>query len=212
MATERTLAHTLSYDFVKFDRTTGERVYRLQHHQPAQHLSVNSRFFLRGIAQFDGSKRRSLSDLPRILRARAWNRGAPRLRFCLRKRRTTSVRSHDPRALLQGLLPGTLVVSRREQPAALEPREHGEGVFRSGGHVVPGSIINTPGERLCTTRELPFATAVRSRVGMVPDMVSELRLERIPHACVRAQPTSVDDAPRSGRPRSAQATRPRRRG
>jgi len=57
------LAHTLSYDFVKFDRTTGERVYRLHIINLRNTYQFNSRFFLRGIAQFDSSKRRILSDL-----------------------------------------------------------------------------------------------------------------------------------------------------
>jgi hypothetical protein len=56
------LAHNLSYDFVKFDRTTGEHVYRLHIVNLRNTYQFNSRFFLRAIAQFDSSKRRVLGD------------------------------------------------------------------------------------------------------------------------------------------------------
>jgi hypothetical protein len=56
------LAHNLSYDFVSFDRTTGENVYRLHIVNLRNTYQFNARFFLRGIAQFDSSKRRVLGD------------------------------------------------------------------------------------------------------------------------------------------------------
>jgi hypothetical protein len=56
------LAHNLSYDFVKFDRATGEQVYRLHIVNLRNTYQFNSRFFLRAIAQFDSSKRRVLGD------------------------------------------------------------------------------------------------------------------------------------------------------
>jgi hypothetical protein len=56
------LAHNLSYDFVDFDRATGEKVYSLHVVNLRNTYQFNSRFFLRGIAQFDSSKRRVLGD------------------------------------------------------------------------------------------------------------------------------------------------------
>jgi len=56
------LAHNLSYDFVKFDRTTGEQVYAVHIVNLRNTYQFNSRFFLRAIAQFDSSKRRVLGD------------------------------------------------------------------------------------------------------------------------------------------------------
>jgi hypothetical protein len=56
------LAHNLSYDFVNFDRSTGEKVYSLHIVNLRNTYQFNPRFFLRGIAQFDSSKRRVLGD------------------------------------------------------------------------------------------------------------------------------------------------------
>jgi len=56
------LAHNLSYNFVKFDRTTGEQVYQVHIVNLRNTYQFNSRFFLRAIAQFDSSKRRVLGD------------------------------------------------------------------------------------------------------------------------------------------------------
>jgi hypothetical protein len=56
------LAHNLSYDFVKFNRTTGEQVYKVHIINLRNTYQFNSRFFLRAIAQFDSSKRRVLGD------------------------------------------------------------------------------------------------------------------------------------------------------
>jgi len=56
------LAHNLSYNFVKFDRTTGEKVYSVHIVNLRNTYQFNSRFFLRGIAQFDSMRRRLLGD------------------------------------------------------------------------------------------------------------------------------------------------------
>jgi hypothetical protein len=56
------LAHNLSYDFVKFDRTAGEQVYAVHVVNLRNTYQFNSRFFLRGIAQFDSMRRRLLGD------------------------------------------------------------------------------------------------------------------------------------------------------
>ena len=57
------LAHNLSYDYVKFDRTAGEPVYRLHIVNLRNTYQFSPRFFLRGIVQFDSSKRRILGDV-----------------------------------------------------------------------------------------------------------------------------------------------------
>ena len=56
------LAHRLSYDYVNFDRTAGDNVYSLHIVNLRNTYQFNPRFFLRGIAQFDSSKRRLLGD------------------------------------------------------------------------------------------------------------------------------------------------------
>lgn len=56
------LAHNLSYDFVRFDRTTGANVYSLHVINLKNTYQFNARFFLRAIAQFDSSKRQVLGD------------------------------------------------------------------------------------------------------------------------------------------------------
>ena len=56
------LAHNLSYDFVRFDRTTGDKVYSLHIVNLKNTYQFTPRFFLRAIAQFDGAKRRVLGD------------------------------------------------------------------------------------------------------------------------------------------------------
>ena len=56
------LAHRLSYDYVNFDRTAGDNVYSLHIVNLRNTYQFNPRFFLRGIAQFDSSKRRVLGD------------------------------------------------------------------------------------------------------------------------------------------------------
>jgi len=57
------LAHNLSYDYVKFDRTAGGPVYRLHIVNLRNTYQFSPRFFLRGIVQFDSSKRRILGDV-----------------------------------------------------------------------------------------------------------------------------------------------------
>jgi hypothetical protein len=57
------LAHNLSYDYVKFDRPTGEPVYRLHIVNLRNTYQFSPRFFVRGIVQFDSSKRRILGDV-----------------------------------------------------------------------------------------------------------------------------------------------------
>ena len=56
------LTHNLSYDFVRFDRSTGEQVYNVHIVNLRNTYQFSPRFFLRGIAQFDSSKRRVLGD------------------------------------------------------------------------------------------------------------------------------------------------------
>jgi hypothetical protein len=47
---------------VKFDRTTGEKVYSVHIVNLRNTYQFNSRFFLRGIAQLDSMRRRLLGD------------------------------------------------------------------------------------------------------------------------------------------------------
>ena len=56
------LAHNLSYDYVKFNRAAGDRVYTLHVVNLRNTYQFNSRFFLRAIAQFDSLKRQVLGD------------------------------------------------------------------------------------------------------------------------------------------------------
>jgi hypothetical protein len=56
------LAHNLSYNFVKFERTSGEKVYSLHIVNLRNTYQFTPRFFLRAIAQFDSLKRRVLGD------------------------------------------------------------------------------------------------------------------------------------------------------
>ena len=56
------LAHSLNYDYVKFNRTTSETVYTVHVVNLRNTYQFNSKFFLRAIAQYDSSKRRVLGD------------------------------------------------------------------------------------------------------------------------------------------------------
>ena len=56
------LAHSLNYDYVQFNRTTGEHVYTVHVVNLKNTYQFNSKFFLRAVAQYDSSKRRVLGD------------------------------------------------------------------------------------------------------------------------------------------------------
>jgi hypothetical protein len=56
------LAHNLSYNFVKFERSTGEKVFAVHIVNLRNTYQFTPRFFIRGIAQFDSAKHRVLGD------------------------------------------------------------------------------------------------------------------------------------------------------
>ena len=56
------LAHNLSYDFVKFERATGENVFTVHILNLRNTYQFTPRFFVRAIAQFDSAKHRVLGD------------------------------------------------------------------------------------------------------------------------------------------------------
>ena len=56
------LAHNLSYDFVRFERSTGEKVFTVHIVNLRNTYQFTSRFFIRAIAQFDSAKHRVLGD------------------------------------------------------------------------------------------------------------------------------------------------------
>jgi hypothetical protein len=56
------LAHNLSYNFVKFERSTGEKVFTVHIVNLRNTYQFTPRFFIRGIAQFDSAKHRVLGD------------------------------------------------------------------------------------------------------------------------------------------------------
>jgi len=56
------LAHNLSYDFVRFERSTGEKVFTVHIVNLRNTYQFTPRFFIRAIAQFDSAKRRVLGD------------------------------------------------------------------------------------------------------------------------------------------------------
>jgi hypothetical protein len=57
------LNHNLQYNFVKFDRVTGERVFDVHIVNLRNTYQFNPQFLLRAIAQYDSSRRRVLADL-----------------------------------------------------------------------------------------------------------------------------------------------------
>jgi uncharacterized protein DUF5916 len=56
------LAHNLSYNFVKFERSTGEKVFAVHIVNLRNTYQFTPRFFIRGIVQFDSAKHRVLGD------------------------------------------------------------------------------------------------------------------------------------------------------
>ena len=56
------LAHTLSYNFVKFERSSGEKVFSVHIVNLRNTYQFTPRFFIRAIAQFDSAKHRVLGD------------------------------------------------------------------------------------------------------------------------------------------------------
>jgi uncharacterized protein DUF5916/cellulose/xylan binding protein with CBM9 domain len=56
------LAHNLSYDFVRFERSTGEKVFTVHIVNLRNTYQFTPRFFIRAIAQFDSEKHRVLGD------------------------------------------------------------------------------------------------------------------------------------------------------
>jgi hypothetical protein len=57
------LSHNLSYNFVAFDRLTGEQVFDVHVVNLRTTYQFTPRFLLRGIAQYDSARRRVLADL-----------------------------------------------------------------------------------------------------------------------------------------------------
>jgi hypothetical protein len=57
------LNHNLQYNFVRFDRDTGERVFDVHIVNLRNTYQFNPQFLLRAIAQYDSSRRRMLADL-----------------------------------------------------------------------------------------------------------------------------------------------------
>ena len=102
----------VSANHVVFDRaSTGERVFAVRIVNTRSTYQFNKHFFLRGIAQYDSSKRRRVDGLPGLVRAGPGIGDARRLWIVDRKARSGfGLSNREPRAVFQGVISSSILM------------------------------------------------------------------------------------------------------